>query len=67
MRPDPNVVRLNQNHEVRYWMQVFAVSRAELEAAVLAVGADAANIRVYLERLAFERLSAAGQLVRDRT
>jgi hypothetical protein len=66
VRPDPNLVTLNRNREVRYWMQVFSVSRSELEAAVLVVGTDATDIRRHLERQAFERLSAAELPARDR-
>lgn len=48
-------------------MQVFAVSRADLETAVLAVGTDVANIRRYFERQAFDRLSTTEKPVQDRT
>jgi hypothetical protein len=49
IRPDPNVVRLGRNHEVRYWMQVLGTSRAMLESGVLAVGSDANAVRAWLE------------------
>lgn len=49
IRPDPNVVRLGRNHEVRYWMQTLGTSRAMLENGVLAVGSDANAVRAWLE------------------
>ena len=48
IRPDANVVRLSNNFEARYWMQVFAVSRSRLESAVLQVGSHADAIRRHL-------------------
>jgi hypothetical protein len=55
IRPDPNLVRLSNNFEVRYWMQVFAATREQLEAAVLQVGNHAGAVRGHLDRAAEER------------
>ena len=55
IRPDPNLVRLSNNFEVRYWMQVFAVTRDQLEAAVLQVGNHASAVRSHLDRAVEER------------
>lgn len=47
-RPETEVMRMTRNFEIRYWMQVFGVSRDELQEAVRAVGFDAEAVRRYL-------------------
>ena len=48
-------MRLGSNLEVRYWMQVLSVTRAQLWDAVQAVGASSAAVQAHIERLHAER------------
>lgn len=41
-------VSLNEEHEVRYWTQLFGATKDELRAAMAAVGRSAERVRGYL-------------------
>lgn len=45
---DSALVSLEQDYEVRDWMQSFGCSEAQLREAVAAVGHSAAKVRQYL-------------------
>ncbi|ODP36599.1 DUF3606 domain-containing protein [Sphingomonas turrisvirgatae] len=45
---DASRIALGEDYEVRYWTGKFGVSRAELEAAVKAVGHSAAAVERHL-------------------
>jgi hypothetical protein len=43
-------INVNQEHQVRYWMEKFGCSRTELEAAVKEVGWMAPSVQAHLQR-----------------
>lgn len=45
---DASRINLQQDHEVAYWTKALGVTKAELEAAVKAVGTTAAAVRKHL-------------------
>jgi hypothetical protein len=49
-RPPLNVIRMEENLQVRYWMQRLLVSRQALDLAVQAVGNDAAEVERFVLR-----------------
>lgn len=46
---DRNRVNVHEEYEVRYWTQKFGVTRAQLEAAVRAVGPMANDVERHLK------------------
>lgn len=46
--PDRDRINLNEDYEVRYWVQTLGVTRDELKAAVEAVGTTATAVREHL-------------------
>lgn len=46
--PDRNLVNMSEDYEVEYWTRELGVSKAELQAAVRAVGNSATKVREYL-------------------
>lgn len=46
--PERSRVNVNQNHELRYWMDALDVTEDELRAAVRAVGTSADEVREYI-------------------
>ena len=47
-KADASRINLQQDHEVAYWTTALGVTKAELEAAVKAVGTTAAAVRRHL-------------------
>ena len=47
---DRSRINIHEQHEVSYWTKALGVSRAELEAAVKAVGVSADAVRKHLGR-----------------
>ena len=41
-------INLGEEHEVRYWTQALGISKAQLAAAVQAVGSSADRVRAHL-------------------
>lgn len=48
--PDPSLINLNQDHEIRYWTKELGVSEKDLRAAVREVGNAVAKVRAYLKQ-----------------
>jgi len=49
-KADASRINLQQDHEVAYWTKALGVTKAELEAAVKAVGTSAAAVREHLRK-----------------
>lgn len=49
-RPTPNAIQMEENFQVRYWMQRLSVSRNALGLAVQAVGNDADDVERFIRR-----------------
>ncbi len=49
-RPTPNAIQMEENFQVRYWMQRLSVSRNALGLAVQAVGNDADDVERFIQR-----------------
>jgi hypothetical protein len=49
--PDRSKIRMNEDHEVRYWTKHLGVTRDELQGAVDKVGNSAAAVRKQLGKL----------------
>jgi hypothetical protein len=47
---DRERINIHQDHEVAYWTKALGVTKAELEAAVKAVGSSAAAVREHLRK-----------------
>ena len=47
---DSSRVNVNEDYELRYWMNEFGVTETRLRDAVKAVGVSAAKVRDYLEQ-----------------
>ncbi len=51
IRPqDSNKVNVHEPYEVQYWTQKFGCTKAQLEAAVKAVGVSASAVEKYLKK-----------------
>jgi hypothetical protein len=51
IRPqDSSKVNVHEPYEVQYWTQKFGCTKAQLEAAVKAVGVSAAAVEKYLKK-----------------
>lgn len=48
--PDRSIIRLHQDHELRYWSEELGVTESELRNAVLTVGNTPAAVRKFLGR-----------------
>lgn len=48
MDTDPREISLREEYEVRYWTELFGVSKDELREAIDAVGRSADQVRHYL-------------------
>jgi hypothetical protein len=53
-KADRSRVNLNEDYELQYWTGKFGVNRAQLEEAVNAVGDNALEVEVYLNKKARE-------------
>ena len=49
--PDPSLINVNQDHEVRYWTKALGVTETQLRAAVSEVGTSAAKVRAYFKMM----------------
>jgi hypothetical protein len=47
---DASRINMNEDYEVRYWTQKFGVTKAQLAAAVKAVGASAKAVGAHLQK-----------------
>jgi hypothetical protein len=48
--PEPQRIRLGEEHEVRYWCATFNTTKQELEHAVREAGSVAEDVLRYLDR-----------------
>lgn len=48
--PDSKFINVNEEYEVAYWTKELGVTKAELEAAVKAVGTSVSAVKEYLKK-----------------
>ena len=58
---DARRIKVNQEHEVRYWTEALGVSADELKKAVAAVGDQADDVRRHLKREGSEATGSGGR------